>query len=80
MIFLTRLDETPFVVNSDLIQRIDITPDTVLVLVNGERILVRETPTEVVSRVIAFRRSLLAASSPPIAGETAPGPGGPVLV
>ncbi len=59
MIFLTRLNRASFVVNADLIQHIDSTPDTVLNLTNGEKILVSESPEEVVARTIQFRRSIL---------------------
>jgi flagellar protein FlbD len=60
MIYLTRLNHQSLVVNSDLIKFIENAPDTVLTLTNGEKIVVREKPEEVVQRVVAFRRSLLA--------------------
>lgn len=59
MIFLTRLNQAPFVVNSDLIEHIEVTPDTVIALTTGEKILVRESAEEVVARTVQFRRSLL---------------------
>ena len=59
MIFLTRLNQLSFVVNSDLIEHIETTPDTVIALTTGERILVRESAEEVVARTITFRRSIL---------------------
>lgn len=59
MIFLTRLNQSSFVVNSDLIEHIEVTPDTVLALTTGEKILVRESAEEVVARTVQFRRSLL---------------------
>lgn len=59
MIHLTRLNRSPLVVNSDLIEHIDVTPDTLIVLTTGQKILVLETAGEVVERVIAFRRALL---------------------
>jgi uncharacterized protein YlzI (FlbEa/FlbD family) len=47
------------IVNSDLIKFIEQAPDTVITLVNGEKILVREPADEVLSRIVGFRRSVL---------------------
>lgn len=59
MIQLTRLNRQPFTVNSDLIKFIDKAPDTVLSLTTGDKIVVLETPHEVVHKIIEFRRALL---------------------
>ena len=59
MIHLTRLNNGQLVVNSDLIEHIESTPDTVIALTNGEKILVLEPADEVIERVKAFRRSIL---------------------
>lgn len=59
MIQLTRLNHIPLVLNADLIEHIEITPDTVITLTSGQKIMVLEPATEVVDRVVAFRRSLL---------------------
>jgi len=59
MIYLTRLNRVPLIVNSDLIEHIEVTPDTVVVLTSGEKYLVLESPSEVVDRVINFRRAVL---------------------
>ena len=59
MIELTRLNGHPITVNSDLIKFVEAIPDTVLSLINGERLIVRETTTEVVQRITEFRVSLL---------------------
>lgn len=58
MIRLTRLNHTPLVLNSDLIEYMEITPDTVITLTNSQKIMVLESTDEVVARVIAFRRSV----------------------
>ncbi len=58
MIELTRLNHVPLVLNSDLIEHIEITPDTVITLTSGQKIMVLEPAAEVVARVIAFRRSV----------------------
>ena len=59
MIFLTRLNQSPFVINSDLIEHIEMTPDTVIALTTGEKILVCESAEEVVARTVQFRRTIL---------------------
>ena len=59
MIWLTRLNSHPLAVNSDLIKFVEQAPDTVLTLLNGEKVVVRESAEEVLSRIIGFRRSLL---------------------
>jgi len=59
MIHLTRLNQAPVVVNADLIEHIEMTPDTVIVLTTGQKILVRETANEIIAKVVRFRRSVL---------------------
>lgn len=59
MIQLTRLNHIPLVLNSDLIEHIEITPDTVITLTSGQKIVVLEPAAEVIERVVAFRRSVL---------------------
>ena len=58
MIRLTRLNNRPLVVNSDLIKFIENAPDTVITLVSGEKIVVLETAQEVINRIIEYRRQL----------------------
>ena len=62
MITLTRLNGQPFAVNSDLIERIDSTPDTVLTLVDGTKYLVTESLEQVVDAVRQFRASIVASA------------------
>ena len=58
MIHVTRLDSAPMFLNSDLIEHIDETPDTVIALTTGQSLRVRETAEEVVGRIIDFRRNI----------------------
>jgi flagellar protein FlbD len=60
MIELTRLNGNPMVLNSDLIKTAESSPDTMLTLINGEKLIVREDIAEVVERVLAYRARLLA--------------------
>jgi flagellar protein FlbD len=59
MIQLTRLNNSPLIVNSDLVKFVEQSPDTVITLVNGEKILVREKADEVLNRIVEYRRSVL---------------------
>lgn len=59
MIEVTRLNGRPMVLNCDLIKTAEASPDTMLTLVNGEKLIVRETCEEVSERVLAYRARLL---------------------
>lgn len=73
MIRLTRLNHVPLVLNSDLIEHIEVTPDTVITLITGQKMMVLENANEVVRRVIGFRRAIhnptLEAAAPFAPGE-----------
>lgn len=58
MIAVTRINGTHLVVNSDLIETVEATPDTVITLTTGKKIIIAEDPDEVVRRVVAFRREI----------------------
>jgi flagellar protein FlbD len=58
MIRLTRLNRVPLLLNSDLIEYLEVTPDTVITLTTGQKLMVLEGADEVVDRVIAFRRAI----------------------
>ncbi len=58
MIYLTRLDNSEILLNALLIERIESTPDTVVTLTTGKKVVVREAPDEVVRRSIEYLRSL----------------------
>jgi flagellar protein FlbD len=63
MIQLTRINHAPLVVNSDLIEHIEATPDTILSMANGQKIVVLESAEEIIRKVIAFRRAILSTDS-----------------
>jgi flagellar protein FlbD len=64
MIQLTRLNHQEITVNSDLIEHIEATPDTVIALTTGQRLMVLESPSEIVRRVVDFRRSISVLRTP----------------
>jgi flagellar protein FlbD len=64
MIRLTRINHVPLVLNADLIEHIEITPDTVIAMTSGQKFMVLESSDEVVRRVIQFRRAILNREEP----------------
>jgi flagellar protein FlbD len=59
MIQLTRLNNARLALNSDLIKYVEEAPDTVITLLNGEKLVVRETTGQVIERVLEFRRAIV---------------------
>lgn len=60
VISVTRLDGSEFVINSDLIETLEATPDTVISFAHDKKVVVRETPAEIVERIVRFRRRIYA--------------------
>lgn len=58
MIRLTRLNGNPFIVNAELIKFIEETPDTIITLRDGEKLLVLEKADDVVREAISYGRML----------------------
>lgn len=69
MISLTRLSGTTFLLNADLVERVDCTPDTVVTLVDGTKYLVSETLDEVLAEVIDYRAAIVARAALPDAAS-----------
>ncbi len=65
MIRLTRLNHVPLVLNSDLIEHIEVTPDTVITLTTGQILRVRESADEVIRRIVDFRRRIFGPEGEP---------------
>ena len=59
MIMLSRLNGLPFALNPDLLERAEATPDTVLTLCDGTKVVIGESVEELVTRVRAYRASIL---------------------
>jgi flagellar protein FlbD len=49
--------------NADLVESIEATPDTVLTLVDGRRIVVADSPDEIAERIVEFRASILVSAA-----------------
>lgn len=59
MITLTKLNAHHFAINSDLIETIEETPDTVITITNGNKYVVKETTQEVIDKIITYKRKIL---------------------
>jgi flagellar protein FlbD len=79
VITLTRISGSEFVLNCDLIERVDSTPDTVVSLVDGKKYMVLESPSQVAAAVRRHRSEIIALSNSlqlcePAAPERGPHP------
>jgi flagellar protein FlbD len=72
MIHLTRLNNQPLVVNADLIKFIENAPDTVITLLTGEKIVVRESAEEVLERISEFHKRFYRRVAPGTAFDASP--------
>jgi flagellar protein FlbD len=58
MITVTRLDRRVVVINAELVKMIEAAPDTIITLINGDTIIVRESVDEVVARAVDYARQI----------------------
>lgn len=58
MITVTRLDKRVVVLNADLIKTIESTPDTIVTLINGDTLVIRDSVEEIVRRAIDYQRQI----------------------
>ena len=70
MIHLTRLNNQPLVVNADLIKFIENSPDTVITLLTGEKLVVREPLAEVLQRIAHFHHRFYRRIAPTVVFDT----------
>jgi flagellar protein FlbD len=59
MIHLTRINHSSLILNSDLIEHLQATPDTLVTLTNGHTYLVLETPEEIIHKIAVYRHECL---------------------
>lgn len=59
MVKLTRLDRREVVVNADLVEFIEATPETIISMTTGKKVVVKESVDEVVRRIVEFRHRTL---------------------
>lgn len=58
MITVTKLDRRVVVINAELIKMIEAAPDTIITLINGDTIIVRESVDDVVARAVDYARQI----------------------
>lgn len=58
MIQVTRLNNTKLIINADLIETIEATPDTMITLTTGKRFVVKEPVEEVVRMIVNYKRAI----------------------
>ena len=58
MIKLVRINDRDVLVNCDQIELIEEAPDTTITTITGKKVIVRETPDEIVEKIIAFKKSI----------------------
>ncbi|WDV47699.1 flagellar FlbD family protein [Clostridiaceae bacterium M8S5] len=56
MIVVNRMNNEEFVLNSDLIETVEETPDTVITLTNGKKFVVKDTREEIIEKVVKFKK------------------------
>jgi len=71
MITVTRLNNRSVVVNAELIKFVESTPDTMITMTTGDRVLVRESLAEVVDLAIQYGRRVRCFAAGPTGGEEA---------
>jgi flagellar protein FlbD len=60
VILLHRLDGSSFLLNADLVEMIEANPDTVLTLNSSRKFVVRESPSDIIDSIVAYRRRIFA--------------------
>jgi len=73
VIRVTRLNKSELVVNADLIEFVEQTPDTIITLTTGRKIMVRESLQDVLSRVTEYRAKTRSYPVPAAAGTSVNG-------
>ncbi len=58
MIFLTKMNNEVVLLNNDLIETIEETPDTVITLTTGKKFIIKETSKEVLEKVLEFKTKI----------------------
>ena len=57
MIKLTRLNETQLIINAEMVEFVESTPDTIISLLSGKKVVVTEPVDQVIDQIVEYRRS-----------------------
>lgn len=58
MVSITKLNNQDIVINSDLIEYIEATPDTTITMTNGHKIIARESVQDIINKIIDYKREI----------------------
>jgi flagellar protein FlbD len=58
MIEVTRLNDTKLIINAELIEKVEESPDTVITLTSGSKIIVKESRQDVRNLVISYKKEI----------------------
>ncbi len=61
MIRLSRLNKESFFVNCDLIEFVEETPNTIVSMVSGRKLVVSETAEQITDLIVAYKRRIFSA-------------------
>ncbi|HFE65156.1 endoflagellar protein [candidate division KSB1 bacterium 4484_188] len=56
MITVTKINDKPITINAEMIEFIEMTPDTIITMTNGKKIIVKESVETVIDKVVAYRQ------------------------
>lgn len=59
MINLTKLNNIPLIVNVDLIETVECTPDSVITMTNGKKMVVKDSVEEIIEKTIVYKNKIL---------------------
>ncbi|MBQ3798685.1 MAG: flagellar FlbD family protein [Treponema sp.] len=58
MVEVTRLDGKRYWINPHQVEYMEETPDLTLTMLSGKKVVVRESPEEVIDRIVSYRRKI----------------------
>lgn len=58
MIYVTKMNNETVVINNDLIETVEETPDTVITLTTGKKYIVKESSSEIIDKVVEFKKKI----------------------
>ena len=64
MIEVTKLNESKVLINAELIESVEETPDTVISFVTGKKLIVKESRQEIKNLVILYKREFMTTGLP----------------
>ena len=59
MIAITKLNEQEMIINCDLIELIESTPDTTITMTTGRKVIVKESVDKLLDSIVAYKKRLI---------------------